>query len=175
MIWVSLRLRRLRKSEQIVIDTFLSSPIDRRADALRALLDTTDCRAPGWYLLGCLHLRSCRVKEAARAFGMAHHSDYRLETAALLTFACLKAKEGEGSDIIEQILVTWQEMKRPDVVHRAEDRRMLDCLASTTRDVPTTSQLGRLIWLVTGPAHQSKIEEMLAVNGPNSGLLKQGG
>lgn len=103
---------------------------------------------------------------------MAHHCDCNLETAALLTFSCLKASEGEESDIIEQAVITWHEMDRLDPVGRAEDRCMLDCLASAAGGAPALSPLGRLIWLVTSPAQQSRLEAILASTDPRWTALR---
>ena len=167
-------LRRFREY-QTVVSVFLAAPADQRADAIRARLNRNESSGPIWYLLGCLSLRNNQVKDAARAFGMAHHNDYRLETAALLTFACLKSKEGGGSDIIEQMLITWEEMNRPDFLRNREDRWMLNCLALTTRDAPKLSPLGCLIWSVTGPVQQSRIEELISTNDPRGALLKNDG
>ncbi len=139
---------------------------------MQSLIHGSATHGPAWYLLGCAHLRANRTKEAARAFGFAHHCDCNLETAALLTFACLKAREGEGSDIVEQILVTWEELGRPELARRVEDRRMLSCLVSTSRDAPTTPiphgkpGLEWLIRLVTDPMQQSRFERMIAADNP---------
>ncbi|MFH1420041.1 MAG: hypothetical protein ABII12_17335 [Planctomycetota bacterium] len=138
---------------------------DERIAAMLAILNSGDAGAPAWYLVGCAYLQQCRAKEAARAFGMAHHADWRLETAALLTFACLKTLEGEDSDLIEQIVTTWREMRKPDLTRHREDRFLLDCLASTTRDPPRLSALGRIAWIVVGPAHQARIEQLASAGG----------
>lgn len=160
---------RRRKRLHAAIRLFLSTPAGRRSEALRAHLKHAPTDGPAWYLLGCTCLRAHRTREAARAFGLAHHCDCNLETAVLLTFACLKAGEGDDTDIIEQIRVTWEELGRPNPDHRAEDRKMLACLASTRQCRPggTVDQgmrnptspppLERLIRLVTEPAPQSRI------------------
>jgi hypothetical protein len=135
-----------------------------RVEALQAELDRSRHNAPAWYLLGVASLRRCHAKSAARAFGMAHHMDCRIETAVLLTFACLKSDDGEQSGILEQIISTWEEMHRPDVLQNREDRVLLQCLADTAGEPPPLSPLGRLAWLVTGPVHQQRFERLLAEN-----------
>lgn len=168
----ALHARRRRKRYRLAMDRFISTPEDIRTRAMQTLIDGSATHGPAWYLLGCALLRTSRTKEAARAFGFAHHCDCNLETAALLTFACLKAKEGEGSDIIEQILITWEELGQPDLARRVEDRRMLSCLASTSRDASTTPVLhGRdgleqLIRLVIDPMQKSRFEQMIAKGDP---------
>ncbi len=121
--------------------------------------------AAAWFLLGCARLREGRIGEAARAFGVAHHADYRIESAALLTFACLKASTAERSGILEQIFETWDEIGRPAVAAHREEGLLFDCLESTTRDLPELSPIGRLAWLVVGPDQQSDIERSVREGG----------
>ena len=136
-----------------------------REDAMRSMLGDSYPNGPAWYLCGCACLSQYRCKQAARAFGMAHHADSRLETAALLTFACLKASDGEDSDLIEQITTTWNEMKKPDILRRREDRLLLDCLEASSGTAPSSlSSLGRLTWLTLGPALRQRIERLAAGN-----------
>jgi hypothetical protein len=130
---------------------------------MRYLLAEFDPNGAAWYLCGCACLTGCRTRQAARAFGMAHHADSGLETAALLTFACLKASDGEDSDLIEQITTTWHEMKKPDILRRQEDRLLLDCLEATTGRAPVSlSPLGRMTWLIAGPVLRERLERLIA-------------
>ncbi|MFQ5423811.1 MAG: hypothetical protein ACE5F9_07505 [Phycisphaerae bacterium] len=135
-----------------------------RAEALRSALDPDargNVNAVAWYLVACGRLREQRTPEAARAFGIAHHADCNLESAALLTFACLKAASRGPGAIVEQIAVTWDELGRPAIGDHREDRLVLECLASTTRDIPQLSPIGRLAWLVVAPPEQCAIEQAL--------------
>lgn len=113
------------------------------------------------YLAGVSLLQAGRVKEAARAFGAAHHSNPHLETAALLTFACLKAKEGEDTDLLEQVVQTWQEMKSPDVVAHAPDRLIVELLTDVKGCSTSLSPLGRLAWGVLPPSQQARMAQLL--------------
>jgi len=119
--------------------------------------------APRWYLAGCALLRAGCVKQAARAFGMAHHADHRLETAALLAFACLKAHEGPDGDLPEQIAQTWEQMKRFDVRGNWEDRAMLACLRADAREAQPLSPLGRLAWSVVDDSQRTRLLSGAAV------------
>jgi hypothetical protein len=148
---MGIRRRRIRCFD-VAIRAFQDAPAADRSQAMRELIQATDSNGPAWYLLGCSLLRNDRTEEAARAFGMAYHRDCNLQTAALLTFACLKARSNDSADIIDQVLATWEEMHRPNILRKVEDRRLLDGLTETTREAPRLSPLGRMIWLVTGPA-----------------------
>lgn len=155
------------------IRAFLDSPREIRAERMQALLDRDCANATAWYLLGCARLAEYRTTEAARAFGMAHHRDCGLKVAAMLTFACLKAADGRDSDVIDQWVDTWQEMKQPDVMDTAQDRRMFESLAAAEQPPPTASSLGRLIWLAVGPEHRTKMRHMLASTDPRWGPLRR--
>lgn len=153
--------RRSRARYRRAIGLWQAAAPAGRLSAMQSLLATEGASGPAWYLCGCAALREYRSKQAARAFGMAHHADCDLETAALLTFACLKASEGESSDIIEQIVVTWQEMNQPDVLRTRADRLMLEPLSED--DPPERlSPLGRLAWSVVGPPLRAKLLDAAA-------------
>jgi hypothetical protein len=142
-----------------------STPVEQRLEVFSALPLEREPSGPAWYLLGCARLHENQTRSAARAFGMAHHADWKLESAALLTFACLKAGEGSDSDLVEQIAVTWQEMKRPELLKRREDRLLLECLDVTVGPAPALSPLGRLAWLVVGPPLRPRVEQLFAERG----------
>jgi len=173
-------LRRRRRRYVEAAKLWRETPGERRLDALRGLLaggsagaSPSQLNGPAWYLIGVEHLRAGDTKEAARAFGMAHHADCDLESAALLAFACLKAAPGAESDIVEQIIATWREMKQPALPARDAERRLLACVEETDRheaarreprppSPPDLPALGRLAWLVVGPAVRPKVERVFA-------------
>lgn len=92
---------------------------------------------------------------------MAHHADCDLESAALLTFACLKAADGPDSDLVEKIISTWEEMRRPELLARPADSKMAACLATADPPPPRLSPLGRLVWPVVGPALRAEVERRI--------------
>ncbi len=144
---------------------------DRRRARFESLTGGAEPDAPAWYLLGCAYLQEGKPRLAARAFGVAHHANYSLETAALLTFACLKASEGPNSDIVEQLMRTWHEMREPDLIRHRDDRIMLECLGST-ESAPPLSPLGRLIWLTVSPNQREKINKLTANGCPDAKSLR---
>ncbi len=151
------RRRRAQYSEATRL--WRETPELRRYEVFSALPRDGELNAPAWFLRGCAGLRRHEAREAARAFGMAHHADWRLESAALLTFACLKSTDGPSSDFPAQLALTWQQMQRPPLLRRAEDRLLVACLAETTPGVPELSDLGRLAWLVVGPELRPAVAE----------------
>ena len=114
--------------------------------------------AVAWYLAGCLHARAGRWSDAARAFGVSYHADCRLESAALMTFACLKAGSPESPGLVEQMVATWQEMGRPAMLAAEVERTAFDGLVSSEGRLPNLSPLGRLAWLASSEAGRAEIE-----------------
>ena len=138
------------------VSAWLATPPEERAEAMRAQLALLPNNPVAWYLRGCSQTRAGRIKDAARSFGMAYHLDVDIETAALLTFACLKSRDGEGSDILDQIAETWDEMGRPALQESAADRQLLSTLSEG--DAPAAlSALGRLVWAVTSESQRAQI------------------
>lgn len=150
-----------RKRYTQAANVWHTTPAQQRVQALVELSADQNPSGPAWFLIGCVHLQQHRTRQAARAFGIAHHSDCNLETAALLAFACLKAAEGEDSDIVEQIISTWNEMRQPDVQRRREDRFLLACLEATSDRPPALSPLGHLAWRVVSASLRPKILRLL--------------
>ena len=156
--------RRRRRSYDLAIETWRTAGPHERVAAIRKLADQSEHgvrNAQAWYLVGCHHLAEGEFKEAARAFGVAYHADFRFASAALLTFTALKAASPSGGDWITLLAATWHEIGSPDPGQSPEDAKTFKCLESTTRDPPLLSPLGRLAWLVSGPAGQARIEQAL--------------
>ncbi|MBK8266884.1 MAG: hypothetical protein IPK83_00685 [Planctomycetes bacterium] len=143
------------------ITAFRESIASSDDSALRDLIRTNPKNAGGWYFLGVLHLRACRIREAARCFGAAYHRNCDLETAVLFTFACLKARDGRQSDIVDQLLATWNEIREQDAPRTPDDRRIAEVLAETAPTETGLSLLGRLIWSVVGPDQRQSILTIL--------------
>ncbi|MBI5765071.1 MAG: hypothetical protein HZA51_16270 [Planctomycetes bacterium] len=115
-----------------------------------------------WYLAGVQALRAGRVRDAARAFGIAHHADFELVSAALLTFAGLKASSGAVADVVQSIVATWREMKRPTLGETQADGLMLGAIARTApAGPPNGSKLATLIWGVTDDAHRARLRDLI--------------
>jgi hypothetical protein len=114
-------------------------------------------RAAAWFRHGVALARDGRTKDAARSFGMAHHADHRLENAALLTFACLKAKEGADSDLVEQLIQTWYETGSMPITRTRADRSLMASLDDRDDTTSRLTALGRLAWTVLGPAARDRL------------------
>jgi hypothetical protein len=113
--------------------------------------------AGAWYFLGAMHLRKSQVREAARCFGAAYHRNCDLQTAVLFTFACLKARDGEQTDIVEQLLATWNEIREKGAPFTPDDRLAVATLVKSINPTPGFSALGRLIWSAVGPTQREQL------------------
>ena len=130
-------------------------------------------RAATWFHRGVTLVREGKTKDAARAFGMAHHAEHRLENAALLTFACLKAREGDDSDLVEQLINTWLEAGSTPVTRTRTDAAMLASLDTADEKVVPLSPLGHLAWAVLGSEAREKLHDRFrpAADNPLSQLF----
>ena len=127
--------------------------------------------APAWYLSGVQALREGRTRDAVRAFGIAHHADCDLVTAALLTFAGLKASSAPVGDLIQEIVKTWYEMKCPRMRASKADALMLSAMQRTAPPAPAGSELAKFIWVAVGPDERVRLTRLIE-SGPEwtSGL-----
>lgn len=117
-------------------------------------------RAVAWFLLGTDLLRAGRMADAARAFGMAHHADWQLESAALLTFTCLKSRDESGETFLRHLSTTWVEMRRPVLGERAAEQLVLDGLTEDGEEPARLSMLGRIAWRVEPPGAREALSRI---------------
>ena len=160
IVGIAARGRR-RRAYAEALRLWRAHPADARLAALDPLLRAGvagEHNAVAWYLAGCLHTRAGRWSDAARAFGVSYHADCRFESAALMTFACLKAAASESPSLVEQMVATWHEMSRPTMPAAEVERTAFDGLVSSGGRLPKLSPLGRLAWLASSEAGRAEIE-----------------
>ncbi|HUN80155.1 MAG TPA: hypothetical protein VMV81_01475 [Phycisphaerae bacterium] len=114
-----------------------------------------------WYLQGCSAARAGEMRVAARHFGMAHHADWRLQSAALLTFSALKTAEGDETKLLDQLVQTWHEMREPEILREPVDRLLIDSLVEKDHPPRECSDLGRLAWIVSSPGQRRRLKQLL--------------
>jgi hypothetical protein len=114
-----------------------------------------------WYLRGCRAVREGQMREAARYFGMAHHADWHIQTAALLTFSTLKATEGPETDLFDHLVKTWHEIKEPEILKENEDRLLIESLSANDPAPDRVSPLGRLAWVISGSAQRRRLLDLI--------------
>lgn len=102
------------------------------------------------------------MADAAKKFGMAHHADWELESAALLTFTCLKSRDEDGEAFLRHLSTTWTEMRRPALGAREAEQLMLDGLAEDGEEPARLSMLGRVAWRVGPPGAREALSRIAA-------------
>ncbi|QDV89267.1 hypothetical protein RAS2_03320 [Phycisphaerae bacterium RAS2] len=155
----SVRARRARYRS--AIQAWRAAPPDRRAEALEPFATGPD-RAAAWFLLGAERLRTGDMADAAKKFGMAHHSDWELESAALLTFTCLKSRDEDGEAFLRHLSTTWTEMRRPALGAREAEQLVLDSLAEDGDESARLSMLGLVAWRVGPPGAREALSRIAA-------------
>lgn len=127
------RGRRQRARIRIVdqaVAAWSGTPPERRVQVFGERVRQAPDSCADLYFWGAALVHDRRISDAARAFGAAYHRDCDLESAALMTFACLKA--GASSDVRESLPTlierTWDEMRRPRLGRRPIERRVLGVL-----------------------------------------------
>jgi len=142
------RRRALRQTRtRRAISVWKDAPRDQRTTALEALIARDYRAAAAWYLLGCLYARHRDFAMAARLFGMAHHVDADLTSAAVLTFACLKAAGRPDADQLvatQALRQTWSEMRKPIVGYSALEQTVLRAMEPDNQADLNRAPLDRL-------------------------------
>lgn len=142
-----LEKRRRRTGYRDLLKEWSATPEIERKRLIDLWLEKNPRCGAAWFLLGVLDLRSGRTRHAARAFGMAHHCDVRIESAALLTFTCLKANEGCSQDFTEQATRTWIEMKRPLIGESWEEKSIFQIVETSYQlEQSPPTRLSQLIY-----------------------------
>jgi hypothetical protein len=118
-----------RNEYRTLLKRWSVAPDGDRVQLIAQWLNENPRSGGGWYLQGVLDLRSGRTRQAARSFGLAHHCDANLISAAMFTFVCLKSSDRGGTDIQRLIENTWAEMKRPQLGQFEEERLIFSALA----------------------------------------------
>ncbi|MFO0972928.1 MAG: hypothetical protein U1A27_05760 [Phycisphaerae bacterium] len=167
---VAIELRRTRRAARqfrAALRRWRETPPDARRTEFIAATAAGRGAAADWYLLGCARLGAGELAAAARDFGMAYHHDPRIVSAALLTFACLKAAarpSGPAAWLME-FCRTWEEMKRPEIGQLPVEAELFAAIAR--RPAPDRlSPLGRAAWLLAPPDEAEFLSATLADAGP---------
>lgn len=139
-----------------------TSPSERFGK-LKAIVDAEPKNAAAWYLLGAVRLRAGQTREAARCFGTAYHRDDRFESAALLTFTCLKSREDDYADFVCSAIATYREVREKNPGRTPQDAGVLEALGDDGRPHAKLSPLGRLIWCMTRPENRDRLDRIIAM------------
>lgn len=99
------------------------------------------------YVAGCYLFDHNRPAQAVRSMMIAHHAEPAYESAALLVFAGLNWIAEPQRPLLDVLLGTWDQFRRPQFSRTAAERRLLDAFAApmpATRASELTVRLWRL-------------------------------
>ncbi|MBX3394630.1 MAG: hypothetical protein KF841_04610 [Phycisphaerae bacterium] len=140
------------------------TPPPERMNRLKAIVEAEPNNATAWYLLGAVRLRAGQTREAARCFGAAYHRDDRFESAAILTFSCLKSREDDYADFVFSAIATYREVREKNPGRTALDAGVLNALDDEGRPLAAFSPIGRVIWCMTSPENRNRLDRILGMD-----------
>lgn len=159
-----LERRRQARLKAAAFEAWNVADLSARDQRLSDLTETDPTNSLAWYLRGCSAFRSRDFTAAARYFGMAHHHDPNLISAALLTFTALKSASPDGRSEdrwVRELVETWQEMKlSKSVLDRLDDATTL-LNAELCAAPEELSSLGRWAWLLDAPQSAAVVRELI--------------
>ena len=113
----------------------------------------------GRYLLGCHCFDRGQRAQAVRHMMIAHHADPALESAALLVFAGLNWVRRRDAALLNVLLDTWEEIRRPGFDRHIHERCLLDALAPPREELSGVSPLARRLWRLPIRTLRAQIRE----------------
>lgn len=134
-----------------------------RAERLKALTSVDPASPLAWYLRGREAFRAGDRGSAARFFGMAHHLDPDLLSAALLTFTALKSAPTDSRDDdawLRVLVETWREMNPPHPDFERADHAAWQHADDASPAPDDLSDLGRLAWIVAPDRSRTTIQDL---------------
>lgn len=111
------------------------------------------------YLAGCYDFDEGRPALGVRSMMIAHHCEPALESAALLVFAGLNWIERQAP-LLEVLLATWDEFRRPQFDRTRRERMLLDAFAEPAEGVERVSPLARRIWRLPLATLRAQLREI---------------
>lgn len=145
--WVAFTGKAMRSSLVMQIaKPYATMPCDVRSAALAKALEQTPRCPVTRYLAGCEALDAHRPATAVRHMMVAHHSAPEFQSAALLVFAGLSWVEQAERPLLNALLDTWEEFRRPSFDQTAAEQVMLDCFAEPEPSWEGVSTLARKLW-----------------------------
>lgn len=124
----------------------VAHPTPELCEKLRVRL-ASEARCPvANYLLACDAFDRGRCASGVRSMMIAHHAEPTLESAALLVFAGLNWGKRRETPLLEVLLDTWEEFRRPEFDRKRKERRLLDAFAQPHERLDGVSPLARRLW-----------------------------
>lgn len=129
-----------------LVQSLSAAPADERRRRCESRLQTEPRCPVARYLLACADFDHGRPATAVRSMMIAHHSDPALESAALLVFAGLNWIEKRHQPLLDVLVATWEEFRRPEFYRTAREKLLLDAFAEPAAGLEGVSLLARRLW-----------------------------
>jgi hypothetical protein len=111
-------------------------------------------------MLGCAWLDRGYPERAVRPFQMAYHANPDYPVAMVLAFACMKVNCDTADNVLEQVIGTWQEVRRPALGRKPRERLFL--AASRRGRAPAgASPLAEALWSLPAQSLRRQIADAL--------------
>jgi hypothetical protein len=150
-----------RRYKQWVAALSVSPAEERRRRSEARLRDDPRCPIAR-YVLACADFDSGRPASAVRSMMIAHHSDPALQSAALLVFAGLNWIEKRNRPLLDVLVATWEEFRRPQFDRTPREKLLLDAFAEPAEGLQGVSPLARGLWRLPLRAVREQLRDVAA-------------
>ncbi len=134
---------------------------DRYRVARERLATEPRCPVSG-YLAACHEFDSGRPAMAVRRMMVVHHAEPGLESAALLVFAGLNWSGLRERPLLEVLVSTWEEFRRPEFDRTVREQELLDAFAEAGQGLDQVSPLARRLWRLPLETVRVQLREVAA-------------
>ena len=142
--------------------SYANMPRDVRLAALAKTLEQAPRCPVTRYLAGCEAIDAKRPALAVQHMMVAHHSAPEFQSAAVLVFAGLSWVEQMDRLLLNTLLDTWEEFRRPAFDQTPGERALLDCFTEPEPAWDGVSSLARRLWRLPIMTLRQQIRDVAA-------------
>lgn len=144
------------------LDRLRGLPPEERYCAARARLAAQPRCPVAGYLAACHEFDTGRPATAVRRMMVVHHAEPSLESAALLVFAGLNWSGRREHPLLEVLVSTWEEFRRPEFDRTPREQELLGQFAEAGQGLPQVSPLARRLWRLPLETVRVQLQEVAA-------------
>jgi len=144
------------------VESYAGTPRDQWAERCAQTLQRHPWCPVSRYLAACCEFDRGRAAVAVRHMMIAHHAEPALESAALLVFAGLSWVEQLHRPLVDVLVETWEEFRRPQFDRTRKERLLLDALAPAEPGPQRVSPLARALWRLPLETLRSQLRRLAA-------------
>lgn len=130
-----------------VVCSLCAAGAERRRSLCFARLEEHPRCPVARFLIGCDAFDQGQPATGVRSMMIAYHADPTLESAALLVFAGLDWIQNRSRPLLDVLVRTWEEFRRPEFDRTPHERFLLDALSVPADGwLDRVSPLARRLW-----------------------------